>query len=226
MASPQRPDPNEPQRSYEDNLERERLARARMNRRAYGTGAFAWWWVFWIIIIALAIWWAGWGWGGSGGWWWGGRGRAVPAYGTTNPGGGNNNGMANNGANGNTGMGADQMAISGPGLNTLTATDKQPYIGKPFQVNNVPVQNQVNDHVLWIGANNSTPMLVVLTGNGNTTANAQIGQGTRVDITGTVQKAPPQAQAQQQWQLSGDDAAQLERQGAYIQATQVHTAQP
>lgn len=213
MASPQRPDPDEPRRSY-DELERERVERARMSRRGVGMGAgFAWWWVFWIVIIALAIWWAGWGWGGSGGWWWGGRARAVP-YGNTY------NGTR---ANGNMGT----MAISGPGLSALTATDKQPYIGKPFQVNNVPVQNQVNDHVLWIGANNSTPMLVVLTGNGNTTANAQqIGQGTRVDITGTVQKAPPQAQAQQQWQLSGDDATQLERQGAYIQATQVHTVQP
>lgn len=218
MASPQRPDPNELRRSHDD-LERERLARARMDRRTVGAG-FAWWWVFWIIIIALAIWWAGWGWGGSGGWWWGGRGRTVPTYGTLNP------GTANTGTNANTGAGGAQGVISGPGLSILTATDKQPYIGKPFQVNNVPVQNQVNDHVLWIGANNSTPMLVVLAGNGNTAANAHIGSGSMIDVTGTVQKAPPQAQAQQQWQLSGDDAAQLERQGAYIQATQVHTVQP
>lgn len=224
MASPQRPDPDQPRRSFDD-LERDRLARERIDRRAVGTGAdFAWWWVFWIVIIALAIWWAGWGWGGSGGWWWSGRGRTVPAYGTANPGTGNTNGTANNGANDNTG--ANRGVISGPGLSALTATNKQPYIGKPFQVNNVPVQNQVNDHVLWIGASNSTPMLVVLTGKGNTAANAQIGPGTLVDVTGTMRKVPPQAQARQEWKLSGDDAAQLERQGAYIQATQVHTVQP
>lgn len=204
MASPQRPHPDEPRRSY-DELERDRI-----DRRAVGTGAgFAWWWVFWIVIIALAIWWAGWGWGGSGGRWWSGRGRTTPAYGTTNP-----------------GTGANQAVVGGPGLSALTATNKHLYIGKPFQVNNVPVQNEVNDHVLWIGTGNSTPMLVVLTGNGNTAANAQIGQGTLVDVTGSMRKAPPQVQAQQQWQLSGNDAAQLERQGAYIQATQVHTVQP
>lgn len=218
MASPQRPDPDEPRRSYDD-VERDQLARERMDRRAVGSGAgFAWWWLFWIVIIALAIWWGGWGWGGSGGWWWGGRGRTAPAYGTTNPGMGNPNGTASPGVN--------QAAISGPGLNALTATNKQPYIGKPFQVNNVPVQNQVNDHVLWVGAGNSTPMLVVLAGKGNTAANAHIGSGTLVDVTGIMQKAPPQAQAQHQWQLSDDDAAQLERQGAYIQASQVHTVQP
>ncbi|MGH9590850.1 MAG: hypothetical protein ACRD25_10655, partial [Terracidiphilus sp.] len=218
MASPQRPDPDEPRRSYDD-VERDRLARDRMNGRTVGTGTgFAWWWVFWIVIIALAIWWAGWGWGGSGGWWWGGRGRTAP-YGTTGTPPGTGNGMAGN-------SNAGQAVISGPGLSALTATNKQPYIGKPFQVNDVPVQNQVNDHVFWIGAHNSTPMLVVLTGNDNTAANAQIGQGTLVNVTGTMQKAPPLAQAQQQWQLSGDDAAQLERQGVFIQATQVHTIQP
>ena len=212
MASPLRPDPNEPQRPYKE-LERDRFARQQMNRRTYRAGAYAWWWVFWIIAIAIAIWWAGWGWGGSGGWWWGGRGRTVP-YGSTYKGMG--------GVNGNTALGA----ISGPGLSALTATDKQPYIGKAFAVNNVPVQSQVNDHVFWIGANNFTPMLVVLAGNGNTTANAHIGQGTLVDVTGITQKAPPQAQAQEQWELSGDDAAQLERQGVYIQATKLFAVRP
>ena len=221
MASPQRPDPNERQRSHDEKFGGERLARERMNRLTYGTGGFAWWSVFWIIVIALAIWWAGWGWGGSGGWWRGGGGSAVP-YGTADTGPAINSGAANKGTNGNTGM----SAISGPGLSALSAKDKQTYIGKTFQVNSVPVQNQVNDHVFWIGANNSTRMLVVLTGNGNATANTHIGQGTRMDVTGTIQKAPPQAQAQELWQLGGDNAAQLQRQGAYIQATQVHTVEP
>lgn len=223
MASPQqRPDPDETRRSYDD------LERARLERRAVRTGAgFAWWWVFWVVIIALAIWWAGWGWGGSGGWWWGGRARTAPTYGTTNPTPGTDNGTATSGNTGAATNGtAGNAVISGPGLSALTATNKQPYIGKPFQVNDVPVQNQVNNHVLWIGASNAAPMLVVLTGNGNTLANSKIGQGTLLDVTGTVRKAPPQAQAKNRWSLSGGDAAKLERQGAYIQATQVHTVQP
>lgn len=210
MASPQRPDPDEPRRDYRDY---EDLKRARMERRTSTGAGFAWWWAFWIIIIGLAVWWAGWGWGGSGGWWWGNR-TGAPAYGTPY-----GNGRT-------TPPAANQAAINGPGLDILNATDKNPYIGKPFEANDVPVQRQVNDHVLWVGANNATPMLLVLTGNGNTAANAHIGQGSLIDITGTVQKPPPQQQAQQQWSLNDDGAKRLEQQGAYIQANQVHTVQP
>jgi hypothetical protein len=229
MASPQRPDPNESRRDYED------LERARMTRRSAAGAGFAWWWVFWIVIIGLAIWWAGWGWGGSGGWWWGGRARTAPAYksataapgtsgavGTANGTAGTNNGTGGTAA---TGYGANQAAITGPGLNALTATNKRQYVGEHFQVNDVPVQTKVNNHVLWIGANNSTPMLLVLAGNGNSAANADIGQGNRIDVTGTVQKAPPSARAKSEWSLSSGDVAKLERQGAYIEATQVHTVQ-
>lgn len=220
MASPQqRPDPDQNRRDYED------LQRARMERRAATGAGFAWWWFFWVIIIALAIWWAGWGWGGSGGWWWGGRTRNAPAYGTNATPGTNNTAPGNaNGAN--SAPGGSQAAITGPGLSVLNATDKNQYIGKPFQINNVPVQNQINNHAMWIGANNGAQMLVVLTGNGNMAANAHISQGSLINVTGTVEKAPPQAQAKSQWKLSDDDASQLERQGAYVQATQVHTVQP
>lgn len=222
MASPQRPDPNEPRRDYED------LQRASMERRAAAGAGLAWWWVFWIIIIALAIWWAGWGWGGSGGWWWGGRTRNTPAYGTSNtvPGPTSNTAPGNNAAPGsNSAVAPNQAAISGPGLDVLNATDKNQYVGKPFQANQVPVQKKISNQVLWIGANNGTPMLLVLAGNGNSAANAHIDQSTLIDVTGTVQKAPPQAQAKNQWKLSDDDASQLARQDAYIQATQVHVVQ-
>lgn len=211
MASPQRPDPNEPRRDYRDY---EDLKRARMERRTSAGAGFAWWWAFWIIIIGLAVWWAGWGWGGSGGWWWGNRAGNPPAYGTP----------YGNGST--TPPAANQAAVNGPGLDILNATDKNPYIGKPFQANDVPVQQQVNDHAMWVGENNATPMLLVLTGSGNTAANAHIGQGSLINITGTVEKAPPQQQAQQQWALSDDGAKRLEQQGAYIQAGQVHTVQP
>jgi hypothetical protein len=230
MASPQRQDPDNYRPSYDQRQ------RARLESRASAAGAgFAWWWLFWIVIIALAIWWAGWGWGGSGGWWWSGRARTAPAYNSPAPGTSNRttpSGTAGNGAitsgvagSAITGYGSNQPAISGPGLSALTATNKHPYIGKRFQVNDVPVQNLVNEHVLWIGAHNSTPMLLVLAGNGNTASNAHINHGSLIDVMGTVEKAPPLAQAKHQWSLSGGDAAKLERQGAYIRAAQVHTVQ-
>lgn len=117
MASPQRPDPNEPGRNYED------LQRARMERRAAPGAGFAWWWFFWIVIIGLAIWWAGWGWGGTGGWWWGTRARTVPMYGTTYAA---------------LPPAANQAAINGAGLTVLNATDKHSYIGKSFTIYDVP----------------------------------------------------------------------------------------
>jgi hypothetical protein len=190
----------------------------RLERDDVGRGAgWLWIWIWVIIIIILVVWFGGWGWGGYGGWWWGNRGAIVQ------PLNGNGNGSGatgTNGVNGANGAAANVLP-NGPGVAVLNATDKQTFIGKPFQVNNVPVQNKVNDQVLWVGGNNSTPILVVLTGAGNSAANANISQGNNVDITGTVQKAPPKNQAQHNWQLSGDDANRLEQEGAYIQATQV-----
>lgn len=184
----------------------------RRSERDIGGGAgWIWIWVWIIIIFILVVWFGGWGWGGYGGWWWGNRNVRVvqPLNGN-----GNNAGAINNGA------GATPLP-TGNGVAVLNATDKQPFVGKPFSVGNVPVQSKVNDHVLWVGTNNSTPMLVVLTGAGNTTANASVSEGDRVDITGTVEKAPPKGEAQHNLQLSDDDASRLEQEGAYIQATQV-----
>lgn len=204
--------PNDPLR---DNPRRER------DIGPGGAGAgWVWIWVWIVIIIILVVWFGGWGWGGYGGWWWGNRSVRVvqPLNGNNNNEGAINNGAANNGAG--------NALPTGSGVAVLNATDKHPFIGKPFQVNRIPVQNQVNDHVLWVGENNSAPMLVVLTGAGNNTANANISQGNLVDITGTVEKAPPKDQAKKQWQLGDDDANRLEQEGAYIQATQVTQTAP
>jgi hypothetical protein len=111
--------------------------------------------------------------------------------------------------------------MNGSGVAVLNATNKQPFVGRMFNVRNAPVQTVVNGHTLWVGANGATPMLVVLTGNNNTTANANISGGSRININGTVEKAPPAAQAKQQWSLSDDDANRLEQQGAYINGTEV-----
>lgn len=123
------------------------------------------------------------------------------------------------------GDGRQSGRISGPGLSALTATNEQPYIGKPFQVNNVPVQNQVNDRVFWIGANNSTPMPVVLNSNQNPVQFSSPTTGSTVDVAGTVTKAPATSDAASQWPLNDPDLGRLEKDGAYISATQVNRAQ-
>jgi len=221
MALPQRKDPDleEPRRDY-GALPAERPVR--------GTSAgFAWWWVMWLVIIGLFIWWAGWGWGGSGGWWWGNRGGYAGA-GTTAGGAvapasaGNAAGGAGTGVAG--GAGTAQM-MSGPGVQVLNATDKTSFINQPFQANDVPVQDKVNNQALWIGGNNSNRMLAILSGTGNSAANANIGKGNMVNVTGTVEKAPLAAQARSEWHLSSGEANRLEQEGAYIRASQVTNAQ-
>src|SRR5579884_2024976 len=178
MALPQRRDAFDDQRRQAEEMDRRRIAAENA-----GTAWFAWWWI-WLLIIIAIIWFAGWGWGGYGGWWWGGaRGVAVQNVNQANP-----------------------AQITGRGVAVLNATDKQAFVGQPFRVSNVPVQNKINNQVLWIGANNNSGLLVVLTGTDNSAANAGIQQGTRVNVTGTVEKAPPAAQARQQWSLSNQDA--------------------
>lgn len=102
----------------------------------------------------------------------------------------------------------------------LDAAEKQPYAGQPFHAYSIPVRYEVNERVLWVGENNSPPLLVVLTGSGNA-ARANISNRDLVNIQGTVEIAPSPDQAKQNWSLGLDDAHLLEREGAYIRATQV-----
>lgn len=201
MASPQYPPPGDDRsKSKSERLRVERrIEEPVVRRRYYGFGWF-WLWIWVWIIIILIVWFGGWGWGSYGGWWWGNRGRA--------------------------GIVQPVNQITGSGVAVLSATNKQPFIGKQFQIRNVPVQQKSTDQAIWISMSNGTPMLVVLTGNQNTTANANISGGSRVDVTGTVQKPPPAQQAKSQWSLSDEQTNRLEQQGAYIQARQVQAARP
>lgn len=200
-ASPQNPDPRDRNR---DNLHPIGEAR-RVDREVGGGMRYGWTWIWiWLLILAFIIcvvWFGGWGWAGHGGWWWGNHHYARVVQ---QP-------VAN---------------VNGPGVAVLNATNKQPFIGLAFNVRSVPVQTVVNDHAVWIGENNGASMLVVLTGANDTVTNANIAQGDRVNVIGTVQKAPAAAQATRQWSLTSDDTSRLEQQGAYIQATEVVSGQP
>lgn len=213
------------------------------NRRpVHTTGAswFGWWWI-WVVIIITAFWFAGWGWGGYGGWWWGGRRPGIVGR-VTNPGnpayyngpttGTNNPSTARTQPNG--AMGANGQ-VTGPGLEVLESTNKTAYVGKNFQIDNVPVQGKVSDHAVWIGTNHAARMLVVSNGNVDAALansnepkynrNNGMGASNLVDVNGTVTKAPTEAQAKKEWGLSNDAAKQLEHQDVYVMASQVQSAQ-
>lgn len=97
-------------------------------------------------------------------------------------------------------------------------------MGRRFQLNNVAIQRKVSDHIYWIGANSQSPTLVVLEGNESTATLDSLQTGRLIDVVGTVAKAPPTSDAATQWPLSEPGLAQLEKEGAYVSATQLRLA--
>lgn len=200
MASPD--DPNKPL-GDRDKVEREVGAGMR----------WGWIWVVILIIVILVVWFGGFGWGTSGGWF---ASRHNPPLAATPA------------ANTPTmqGQQPNATAVSGDGVQILTATNKAALIGEPFDIRNVPVKEKAGDHAIWIGANDIEPMLVVLMGDQAAATVGGVAQGSRVDVTGTVERAPSAEIASKQWSLSADGARRLEQEGAYVQATVIRPTQP
>lgn len=153
-------------------------------------------WLIGIVLIAAFFYWIAWGWEGTGGYWWHRQSTAVQS--------------------------SASQPITGSGLAALNAADRKPYIGQPFHLTNVPVQRKVSDRIFWIGTNSQSPILVVLTGNQNIEEFGNITTGSKVDVAGTVTKAPATPDAASQWSLNDPDLAQLEKEGVYIQASEIY----
>jgi len=166
-----------------------------------------------LFFLVVAFWYVGFGWGSSGGWIWGHRDAPAAA--------------------------GNQGELSGSGLVILEVANKQDYVGQSFQIENVAVDHWSGDRAVWIGSRHSyLPMLLVFPSASSlapkavdTTNSApppasedEAAPVQRLDVTGTIVKAPPLAQAQQQWKLSDEDVDQLEEEGVYIQATTVQPA--
>lgn len=152
-------------------------------------------WLIAVLLFAAFLYWVAFGWGGSGGYWW--HHQETPVQSSA------------------------AHPVKGSGLAALEAEDKQPFIGKTFQVTNVPIQRKVSNRIFWIGRNSQSPMLVVFTGNGSSGNLKSLASGTTVDIRGTIEKAPATTDAASQWPLSEPELAQLEKEGAYVRATQM-----
>jgi hypothetical protein len=186
-------------------------------------GGWRWWWV-WPVIIALVLWWAGWGWGSTGGWWWG-RSHSQNTAISAPPGARTTETPANAGAQQpltSNGAAPQNSSATGAGVQVLAAENKAQFIGQPFQVSDVPVQQKVNDRVMWIGSSTVKPMLAVLSSN---SGDKNVNAGSVVNATGSVEKAPPAAQAERQWSISAQDAQRMENEGAYIQVSQLTVPQ-
>lgn len=110
----------------------------------------------------------------------------------------------------------------------LDAQNKSSFVGRPFQISNVPVQKVDNNHAVWIGTSNTRaagPLLAIVSGKAAGVMNG-LTVGDRVNVSGTVEKAPSTAQAQHNWKISSEDANNVRADGVYVRATQVTRAQP
>jgi hypothetical protein len=174
----------------------------------------------WIILLLLVLgfWYVGFGWGNSGGWIWGNRTASTASAPVANDG-----------------------ELGGSGVVILEVANKQDYIGQAFQVRNISVDHWSGSRAVWIGARHRyLPMLLVFSsaasfapqssGSANSANAGAAGAGgdaeQRLDVKGTLVKAPPRAQAQQEWNLSDDDVNQLEQEGVYVQAGTVQPVKP
>lgn len=208
MALPERRDAARPQLHVDD------LGDQRSVERVTSSG-WRWWFVI-PLFIAVAVWWAGWGWAGTGGWWWGRSAksaRIAASAGASTTETLTNAGAAQAAPHADTG---GPQPMSGPGVKILDAANKKAFVGQQFAANDIPVRQELSTRVLWIGE--KYPILAVVTGKG--TANG-ILPGRLVDALGTVKKAPPEAHAKHEWDLSDQDASRLEKQGAYLQVSQL-----
>ncbi len=214
MATPQRPNPNDPLRDLETNQTQNAVDR-------HGTGRGAWIWIVIALVIVGVVWVAWWGWSYRGG----GRGTNTGAGPVSGPPGPNGAVTDRQGVPPANGPAASVSGpLSGSGVPALNAENKRSFIGRVFEVHNVPVQESPSNGVVWVGNTGSAPTLVVLAHTGNSAASTILGHGHLVDVTGTVVKAPSEAQAKHDWRLSSQAATQLEQEGAYVRATQVETS--
>lgn len=219
MASPQRRDPQQLRQTPRE-VPPPGMENLREVERQIGTGgAFNWWWL-WIPVVIAAFWFVGWGWGPYGGWWWGhGAESAKQSANSSAPAAPNTSGHPANGALAG-GFGNTTVQATGPGVALLNAADKKSAIGHNFQVQDVSIERRASANAVWIGVR--APMLLVLPA----AQQVNTSPGTGLDVSGIITKAPPAAQARQQWSLNKPDVSRLENEGAYIQATSVATAHP
>lgn len=205
----------------------EETTSGRVSRAVGGGWQFNGWWIFLLVALAFGIfiWFAGWGWGGYGGWLWGVHNRAATVNGQPVSGGA----QATAVANGVAGEPANSQASLGQtvtnGDTVLAVSDRRPFIGKSLRLQNVEVEAKDGGGALWVGGNKADPLLVVVGEPAANQLDTNIARGQRINIVGTMEKAPSEATAKRAWNLGQRGATRLSQEGAYVQATHIAAAQ-
>lgn len=184
-----------------------------------------WLWL-WPLAAALVFWWAAWGWGTSGGWLFGHNrslnGGITSQTGRQIPGTRSNSEIKQQEMVSRGDIAREKTYTNASGADIVASREKVIYIGKRFQADSIPIQRRVNGRVLWIGQ--GAPMLAVVNGT-PTPAERNATPGRDVNATGIVRQAPSPDQAKQRWALSDEDMVELEKQGAYIELSQMTVPQ-
>jgi hypothetical protein len=201
-----------PERNDRDHPRFENLEPRRSDGYRATGGAWAWWWGWFIILVCAFVWFGGWGWGSYGGWWWGNH-RFAGRYSKVNVGG-------YNGPVG-TPVGDGQS----PQAAVLIASNKREFEGQSLQVSGASVTKRVNNDVFWVGSNSSAPLLVVISAPANPASARNVTAGESVNVSGTIEKAPPADEAKKDWGLDDAGTQRLEKEGAYLNATDASRAQ-
>jgi hypothetical protein len=100
-----------------------------------------------------------------------------------------------------------------------SATNKQEYVGRQVNLQNVQVHKVVNDTTFWIGDNASEKLFVTGYKNGNATQKLKEGQ--RVSIKGTLEKLPDEAARKSGWGITDKQAADFNGQELYLRAQEI-----
>jgi hypothetical protein len=98
-----------------------------------------------------------------------------------------------------------------------TASDKQSYVGRQVNLQNVQVQKVLSDTTFWIGDNNNEHMFVTGVRNGNATQ--KLKQGQRVSIKGKIERMPDENTRKTGWGIT--DQADFNGQDIYLRADEI-----
>lgn len=200
--------------------------------------SWTWVWVVVCVVVIVAFWFAGWGFGGYGGWWWGKKtvaivkpdiqlsGSGVAIIDSPDPSVYAGQPFQLNNVPIQRKVNDKAMWIgnlsSGPMLIVFEAnnsTASQTAVGNDNSAANSDKQqaNKKQEARKENAARNGGNEMP----NNSAGSGAAIAQGDRVNVTGTVQKAPSADTAKSQWGLSDAGVQRLEQQHAYIEVAQV-----
>jgi hypothetical protein len=98
-----------------------------------------------------------------------------------------------------------------------TASDRQSYVGRQVNLQNVQVQKVVSDTTFWIGDNANEHMFVTGVRNGNATQ--KLKQGQRVSIKGQIERMPDENTRKTGWGIT--DQADFNGQDIYLRAQEI-----